>query len=485
MQGYDLFSELADDEPSVPEASVEGDGRAYLNEDVANKSAYKYFMRVDPDMRDFLGPIETVDDAVTGKPLRQRWAKISMVRGAREENLKEVTVYLDPFPHIRTRDAKDLQGWYSSKGDGALHGQRDRPCETDAVLTQPYGGWCNVGCTFCYINSGSRGYRGSGLITVPLDYGAHVRKQLRGMQAATAGYFSSFTDPFLALEELYHNTYAGASAFVEAGLPVFFLSRLRYPEWALDLLKKNPHSYAQKSLNTPDPSTWKRLSPGALDLESHLEDLRRIADAGIYTSIQCNPIIPGVVDHEDVEHLFERLAGAGANHVIIKFVEANHPWAAALAERIGKKFPGKRVDKFKELFTEASCGGQRTVVEWYRREGHARYQRQATKLGMTYSLCYEYTKRPNGRFVSMGPEFLTAEQCHGHRVPMYARVGEEFKPLDVCPPHGCLRCADAQDDGEAPCGSEILGQAKALRLSDLRKNVWPAGGPRMIPLEEA
>lgn len=469
MQDETLFNLLGDDdsEPAQPQEDI---GREWLNTDVSQKSSYKYFMRVDPDMRDFLGPIETVDDELTGRRLRRRWAKIAMIRGAKDENLREVTVYLDPFPHIRTDTAKELQGWYSSKNDGALQGQRDRPCETDAVLTQPYGGWCNVGCQFCYINSGSRGYRGSGLITVPLDYGGFVRKQLKKMQFGAAGYFSSFTDPFLELEPLYHNTQAGATAFVEAGLPIFFLSRLVYPDWAIDLLKKNPFSYAQKSINTPDPDTWHKLSPGAIPLADNFEQVRQIHKAGIYQSIQVNPIIPGVVNHEDVEHLFEMLAAAGADHVIVKFAEANHPWAPALVERIAKKFPGARSDRFKELFVENSCGGQRTVAEWYRREGHARYQRKATELGMTYSLCYEYTKRPNGRFVSMGPEYLTADQCHGHRVPMHVRKADHFEPLEVCPPHGCLRCADAHDEGQTPCGSELMGEARALRMSDFRQD---------------
>jgi hypothetical protein len=252
----------------------------YLSQedDSPTKQAYQYFMRVDPEMRDILGPIEEKEDALTGRVMRQRTAKIAMVRGARDENLKETTVYLDPFPHIRQEKGKDLQGWYSSKGDSLLDGQRDRPCETDAILTQPYGGWCPVGCQFCYINSGARGYRGSGLMTVPLGYGAHVRKQLKSMEVSAAGYFSSFTDPFLPLEDYYHNTQNGAQAFVDAGLPIFFLSRVHYPGWAIDQLTRNPHSYAQKSLNTSNEDTWHKLSPGAASLEDHLTRSRNSGD---------------------------------------------------------------------------------------------------------------------------------------------------------------------------------------------------------------
>jgi DNA repair photolyase len=430
--------------------------------------SYRYFMRPDPGMVKELGPIETVDDPVTGRQMRWRFAKVGMLRGVSAENMKDVKVWLDPMPHIRQEKAKDLQGWY--QGKQFEKGSRPRPCETDAILSQPYGGHCSVSCPFCYLIAGTRGYRASRLITVPVGYGEHVRKQLASMRTATAGYFSSFNDPFLEVEKYYHNTQNGVQAFLDAGLPVFFLSRLAYPDWAIDALRKNPLSYAQKSINTPDPEDWAKLSPGALPLLDHMEEIRKLKQAGIYVSIQCNPIIAGIVTHEDVEQLFEMLAEAGADHVIIKFVEANHPWAPAMVERITKKFGDNRAAAFRDLFVENSCGGQKTIEEGYRREGATRYRAKATKLGMTFSLCYEYTRRPDGIWKSMGPEFLTADQCHGHRVPIHTKGRDSmFHPLEVCPPSGCLRCADT-NKGEPRCGSELLGQAKALRLSDLRQD---------------
>lgn len=432
------------------------------------KKSYQYFMRVDPDQRDFLGPIERVDDKLTGRTMRFRQGRIGMVRGAKEENMKDVTIWMDPLPHIRIEHAKDLQGWYQGKQLSAP-GSRERPCMTDAILTEPFGGFCTVGCSFCYINSGFRGYRGSGLITVPIGYGEHVAKQLASMQVSAAGYFSSFTDPFLPLEDYYHNTEGGVKAFTDAGLPVFFLSRLAYPDWAIDALRRNKFSYAQKSINTPDPEDWKKLSPGALPLLDHIEEIRKLKAAGIYVSIQVNPVIAGVVTHDDIEHLFGMLAEAGTDHVIVKFVEANHPWAAAMVERITKRFGDNRAAAFRDLFTENSCGGQKTITEEYRREGHTRYRKRATELGMTYSLCYEYTKE-SGEWHSMGPEFITSDQCHGHRVPMHIKQADgRFHPLGVCPPSGCLSCADTNND-KPRCGSELLGQAKALRLPDLRKD---------------
>lgn len=442
----------------------------WQDQEDARNEAYQYFMRVDPGMREFLGPIETVDDPVTGRRMRQRAAKIGMVRNTKPENMRDTIVYLDPHPHIRQDSAKPLQGWYSPKHI-THHGMRPRPCFTDAILTQPYGGYCPVGCSFCYINSGSRGYRGSGLMSVPLNYGDQVRRQLASLPVAQAGYFSSFTDPFQEIEKWYGNTRAGAQAFVDAGLPIFFLSRLLYPDWAFDLLRRNPHSYAQKSLNTPHEDDWRRLSPGAATLAEHLTQIRDLRAQGTYVSIQVNPIMAGIVTHEDIEELIDQLAAAGANHVIIKFVEANIPWAPAMVEKVTKRFGDNRAAAFRDLFTENSCGAQRTISREHRLEGIRRYRDRATNRGLTFSLCYEYDRGPDGKWRSIGRDWVTSDQCHGHRVPWYRRAaGGGFEPMDVCPPAGCLHCAD-DNGGKARCGSDILGEARALTVADIRKVV--------------
>lgn len=439
-------------------------------DDNTANTVYRHFMSKEP--REDLGPIREIDDPYLGKT-KVRDVRIGMVRNAAEENKKPVIAYLQPYPHTRIEDAKPLQGWYQSKLNESK-ASRPRPCFTEAILTEPYGGWCAVGCAFCYVNSGFRGYRGSGLITVPINYGDQIKAQLTKVRRAAAGYFSSFTDPFTPLEQYYHNTEEAANAFVEQGLPVFFLSRLKYPDWAVDLLQLNPHSYAQKSINTSNREDWKALSPGALSLDEHYQDISRLRDAGIYVSIQCNPIIPGVTDHSDIYKLFKELAYAGAHHVIVKFVEAGYSWAPAMVERMIKRF-GDRGRIFEALFNQ-NIGSQRTIEEGYRLAAHKNYRRWATQFGMTYATCYEYKyerdaagKITSKTGVSVGREFTTASQCHGHAVPVYTRASsqEKFAPVPDCPPSGCLYCAD-ENDGKARCGDELAGQANAVRAADLK-----------------
>lgn len=441
-------------------------------------SNYQYFMR--PEPRENLGPIYEVNDAILGR-VKCRELRVGMTRNAKEENKKAVTAFLAPYPHTRIDTAKPLQGWYKSLHEAA--GVRPRPCFTEAVLTEPYGGYCAVGCGFCYINSGFRGYRGTGLITVPLNYGEQIGDQLSKMRRGAAGYFSSFTDPFTPLEAFYHNTQRAAEEFVKVGLPIFFLSRLRYPTWAVELLKLNPHSYAQKSINTGNGEDFQRLSPGALSYRGHLGDIARLKRAGIYVSIQVNPIIPGITSHNDIKKLFTDLKAAGADHVIVKFVEAGYSWAPAMAERMVKRF-GARGEKFAELFTE-NIGGQRTIEEKYRLSAHDMYSEFARKLGLTYATCYEYEYKRDAvgnvidkTGVSVGRKYTTAEQCHGHAVPVYTRNSdsEQFAPVEACPPSGCLYCASESDDGKPKCGDELAGEANAVKFADLRQPVGSASG---------
>ncbi len=461
------------------------DHQAWLEKDTGEEAqeAYRYFMRPDPKQRRLLGPIEEEDDPLTGKVAKFRLAKVGMVRNAPESSMREVKVYLgfdgkNYVPHLRIPHAKPLQGWYQDKNN-TKQGSRPRPCFSEAILTEPYGGYCTVGCAFCYVNSGFRGYRGSGLISVPIGYGVQVAQMLSKTKTSAAGYFSSFTDPFLPIEEVYHNTQQGAEAFARLGLPVFFLSRLRYPGWAIDLLKQNRYSYAQKSLNTGNDEDWQKLSPGAIPLQEHIEQVGELRKQGIYTSIQCNPIVPGIITHDDIRNLFERLAAVGNNHVIVKFVEAGYSWAPAMVQRLRKRF-GDRATRFEELFTENQAGSQRTIQVGYRLEAHALYRRWATELGMTYATCYEYrkgdvTKGETKDWRSIGREFTTAEQCHGQKVPMYTRtdLSATFEEVKECAPTGCLYCAD-ENDGKPRCGSETFGAAKALRSPDYKKAAIPS-----------
>lgn len=424
---------------------------------------------------------------------RYEFWDIGMTRNARAESKKMMKVFLDPIPHVVLPSQHvPLRGWYKSKFEPS--NIRPRPCFTDALLTQPYGGFCAVGCCFCYINNGSRGYRGQGVTVVDPTYPEKIAKQLTTMRTAAAVYMSSFIDPFLEVEEHYHNTERVARAVDAQGLPMFFLTRKQPPGWAFDLLTHNKYSYMQFSINTSDAADWRLLSPKAVSLPQQLDNVREMHRRGIYISIQVNPIIAGVTTNEHILKLIHDLAEAGANHLIFKFVEIVYPAVQGMVRQIKARFR-ERADAFEALFTQ-NIGGVRTIDEDYRIAALDLFKAECAKVGVTMSLCYEYVyeRNPDGSIknktgVSIGRKYITGDQCHGHRVPMFSRreTTQPFEPIESCPPSGCLYCADDfGGETNVPCGNILLAKAPALLPPMLREpaNTREHGGnpERLLPM---
>lgn len=339
----------------------------------------------------------------------------------------------------------------------------------------------------CYLNNGVRGYRGSGLTTVDPSYPDKIRKQVGGMRTATAFYLSSFTDPFNPLEKIYGNTKKTATIALDNNLPMFFLTRQEAPSWVFDYLKENKYSYMQFSINTSKPDDWAKLSPRAVPLETMFDQVEAFHKAGIYVSIQVNPIVAGVVSNKDIVELIHILAQRGADHLIFKFVEIVYSSRTQMVANVKSRFKGGRGEDFDSLFTQ-TIGGFYTINEDYRKMALERFSRECKKAGVTMALCYEYeyARDEKGEIidktgVSMGARYLTADQCHGHRVPVFTRdsTDEPWREIKGCPPAGCLTCSEHYEDRGAksvPCHNEYLASAPAWTPRDLKMVASPKPG---------
>jgi len=428
--------------------------------------AYDKFLNVEQHER---SDIEKEEE--TNK--RFEYWDVGMVRNAKAEFKKKMKVYLDPSPHVVLDQDIKMRGWYKSKEERP--GVRNRPCYTEALLTQPYGGTCPVRCNFCYVNNGGRGYRGQGLTVVDPNYPFKIEKQIKAMKIGFPVYISSFTEPFQPLENIYHITQQLGDIVVANGLPLFYLTRMITPDWAIEHMMNSKYSYQQFSIVTPDSKDFNRFSPNCAKLDDILARMREIHKLGIYISIQINPINPGIVSNDQIVQLIHLLAKNGANHVIFKFVELVTNAASELVRRYTKLLPD-RISTFESLFTD-TIGGMRTIKESYRINSLNLYKEECTKAGVTMGLCYEYgyerlgngeIKNKTGK--SLGDKYCTADQCHGMRTPLHIKNDNGiFEPFEVCPPSGCLYCKETCGSDVAPCGSDLLFQAKALKPSDYNK----------------
>jgi len=396
---------------------------------------------------------------------------LSMLRGGKD---KAFTVTLDPFPHLVLDQGAVLQGWYKSKHESSPN-KRPRPCYTEHLLTKPYGGFCPGNCVFCYVQWGTRGYRRTGLPTVDPAYPEKVEKMLSKLHVAFPAYISSFTEPFHALEPTYHVTERLAKVFDKVELPILFCTRQIMPDWAKSILTHNKYSYAQFSINTSDPKDIRIMCPRGASYKDLMREIHTLSKMGVYTSIQCNPIIPGISNWDEVAQVAIDASKRGLQHIIFKFCESltadNAKW---FIEKLGKRFPKERVDLFKRVYTQR-IGGVLTVSEAIRRKFFDRMMGLTKDLGITMSLCYEYTTQgPCKAGNSMLPEYTTADQCHGRAIPVFYRENLEdtFKPFPGC--YGaCLYC---KEKGTQACHNDTLLEAKALRYPDIRKLHLNVGG---------
>src|SRR5574337_412286 len=162
---HDLLDELEADEQERLTKELEGASEK-------EKRRFKFL-----DREPIFGRTKGGVDPETG--WRYEFWDVGMVRNAKPENRHQEKVFIDPVPHIVKPQHVPLRGWYKSKYEPPR--VRPKPCFTDALLTQPYGGTCQVGCPFCYLNGGTRGYRGAGVTVVDPTYPEQITKQLKRM----------------------------------------------------------------------------------------------------------------------------------------------------------------------------------------------------------------------------------------------------------------------------------------------------------------
>lgn len=387
---------------------------------------------------------------------------LSMLKGG---ETKDTKVYTSPNKHIVNESNPGPRGWYKDKH--SPDNVRPRPCYSEAMLTSPYSGFCEVGCKFCYVDHGTRGYRATGLPTANPDYPDDMRKQVAKLMVAGPAYMSSFTEVFQRLEEEYHITQRLTQVFLDNHLPIFYLSRKIPPDWALEALTQNPYSYMQWSVNTSNQDIYKRISPFSYKLEELYRAIEKFSKAGVYVSIQCNPILAGIVTLEDIQTLVKTLAQAGADHVIFKFAEQVTGNRKTLIEGMAR-VPG--IETFDSWLTQI-VGGVYTIREDIRRAWLTELLATTRSANITMSLCYEYYE--NGKAgANMAPWFTTADQCHGPAVPIHYRPapGEPFEPLPGCYRKGCLYC---EEHGTMACQSPALIAASALDYKTMRETVIP------------
>lgn len=364
-----------------------------------------------------------------------------------------------PVRHVLHETSKELHGWHPGK----------RECTAERMLINPYNG-CSCDCFFCYARAlpGSfQKFRKEGVVTVCRNFPEVVARQLESIDVASCGYLSPVSDPFQLLNDQYHLSEKIVKEFVSRNIPIEIITKSKIPQEVIDLIKEQPHSFGQVSLLTLEEDLAGILAPGGAKGEVLLDNLRRLAAAGIHAVARLDPIFPYLTDKkEGLDQLVEAALDQGANHIIASCLDI--PWRISqeVMERLRQHFGAGLAYDYQRLYSQRIDNSYQAEIN-YRKRLFELLRNICERKGVSFALCMEY-ELVEGKPEGLNREFSSSRNCEGIDIPIYVRKGKVFEPAAECA-GVCLFCK------EAVCGIEDLAMGrkentkKDWRLSDYRR----------------
>jgi DNA repair photolyase len=227
----------------------------------------------------------------------------------------------------------------------------------------PYRG-CFHACAYCYARP-SHQYLGFGAGT---DFDRHLvvkvdapellretfeRKSWKGESIT----FSGNTDCYQPLEGKYRLTRRLLEICADYRNPAHVITKsalIRRDVDVLVRLSREAHVGVTLSIPFADDEMGRAIEPYASAPSVRMETVRILSEAGIETSVNIAPVIPGLND-SDVGVLVERAAEAGAKSAAILPVRLAMEVLPVFFERLEAAYPN-RVEKVKHAILEARGG---------------------------------------------------------------------------------------------------------------------------------
>jgi DNA repair photolyase len=215
----------------------------------------------------------------------------------------------------------------------------------------PYRG-CEHGCIYCFARP-THAYLG---MSPGLDFESKLfvkpeAAELLEKELASPNYspkviaIGTNTDPYQPIERRYKVMRRILEVLDRAGHPVGIVTKSALVLRDLDILARMAERKLAKvalSVTTLDPDLARRMEPRAATPMRRLETLRRLAQAGVPTTVMVAPIIPALNDME-IERILDAAQAAGvreAGYVLLRlplevrdlfneWLKANYPDRAA------------------------------------------------------------------------------------------------------------------------------------------------------------
>jgi DNA repair photolyase len=158
----------------------------------------------------------------------------------------------------------------------------------------PYVG-CQHGCRYCYASFMKR-FTGHGepwgeFVDVKINAPQVLARQLKRPKEGSV-LIGTVTDPYQPLEKKYRVTRGCLEVLVGSALSVNLLTRSPLADQDIDLFKKFDDIEVGLSFTTDSEKTKKLFEPDSPSIQSRVEALRKIHDAGINTYVFIGPMLP-------------------------------------------------------------------------------------------------------------------------------------------------------------------------------------------------
>jgi DNA repair photolyase len=193
----------------------------------------------------------------------------------------------------------------------------------------PYRG-CEHGCVYCFARP-THAYMG---LSPALDFESKLfvkpdAPELLERELSAPGYeprviaIGTNTDPYQPIEKRYGVMRRILEVLERAGHPVGIVTKSALVQRDIDILSRMARRGLAKvalSVTTLDANIARTMEPRAATPLRRLETLRRLADAGIPTSVMVAPVIPAINEAE-IEHILEAASVAGvkeAGYVLLR-----------------------------------------------------------------------------------------------------------------------------------------------------------------------
>jgi DNA repair photolyase len=108
--------------------------------------------------------------------------------------------------------------------------------------------------------------------------------------------FCSVTDAYNPFEKKYEITRNILKQFHGSGVSIEILTKSALVLRDIDIFRQIPNIRIGISLNTLDDTIRKKLEPGASNIQSRLDAIKRLTGEGFETYIFLSPIFPGITD---------------------------------------------------------------------------------------------------------------------------------------------------------------------------------------------